>query len=323
MSDKNNVPKQAYDTYSISVKKTNYFRIIFTDDKEQNSFHIDYQIRKTESAKIWLNCLQNAVRSGFSENDRFYNFPNHPRSNLGLMCSKLSKIIDDLNKVQPNLKIPYLDLADLKTSLQVLHLNFADSHLVLKSIDEKNVKLWRDFNTCIHAIEDLLLTSSTYLENLGLKTSRVVFTFNDPQTVEIPQSCYEDFCLNYQFGTAYINYSQVGKHFWEMYLTKDDLVIDAHIRPHRFFSADTYLWFGPTLGHDFEARIKQNMQTWFLERKERFNKLGFFWGDPKLAIGYVPVADMVEKISTLVGIKEFQSKLSEFTRIKNIEFFEA
>ncbi len=34
------------------------------------------------------------------------------------------------------------------------------------------------------------------------------------------------------------------------------------------------------------------LKEWFEERKDRFERLGLFWGDPRLAIGWLPVADL-------------------------------
>lgn len=37
------------------------------------------------------------------------------------------------------------------------------------------------------------------------------------------------------------------RHFYEMFSTNDDQLADEHIRPARFISANTNLWFSPPL----------------------------------------------------------------------------
>jgi len=285
----------------------------------QETLSLNYHVRQNAASEIWLNCLQQAIPTGFSENDRFCNLPNHPRSDITYLIQNLKKIIQQINQLEPERKIPNLDESDLKNSLNYLHLNFAHSHLVEKTIHSGNLNLMRDFNSTIHAIEDNMGSRSQFFQDLKILPARLVMTFNNSFKVDIPADCYKDYAIMYSFGTAYINYSQVGKQIFEMYLNQDDQLADEHIQPARYFSADTFFWFGPNLGHSFEMTIKKNLHTWFKQRENRFDSLGLKWSDPRLSLGQVAVADLTEKFDQTYKIIEFQNKLSKFDFIKKIE----
>lgn len=81
-----------------------------------------------------------------------------------------------------------------------------------------------------------------------------------------------------------------------MYLTADDQLQDEHIQPARYFSADLSMWFGPDLHKNKEKKVHETLALWFNQRSVRFNRLGFFWEDPKLSLGHVPVSDLIENI---------------------------
>ena len=279
---------------------------------------IDFSIHTKKSAQIWASCLQKAIPSGFRENDRFDNFPQHPRGDLKNLIAAFEKVSLVLEDMHPELDFPKLDQSNLQQSINYLHHSFAHSHLVTNKINEKNKEAWQEYNTLLHAMEGAM--SNAYYSNLGfLSLSSIIITFKDQQKVEIPEDCYKDFVLPKQFGTVYINYAQVGRHFQELYHSQDQHLDDSHIQPYRFIAADTYLWFGPTAGHFVEKDLWPKMKEWFEKYKERFNRLGFYWGDPKLAIGAIPVAQLSEPLYSIDEIKPFVENLSRFNKVTKVE----
>lgn len=199
------------------------------------TFILEYQIRQGASAEIWKNSLENAIPEGFSENDRFYNFPGHTKDDLDTLIQDLKNVTVEINRIESHRQIPDLDQSDLRNSLNYLHLNFAHSHLVEQSINANNVTLMRDFNRIIHAIESYFNGRTKYYEEVGIPPCSIVMTFKNSFRTPIPEDCYQEYTLSYTFGTAYFNYAQVGKQIAEMYQNMDDLLEDEHIQPASFF----------------------------------------------------------------------------------------
>ncbi len=271
-------------------------------------------MRNTAAAQLWANCISSATKDGLCETNRFYHFPN--QESLGDYLSRLMLIIEKLKRHHPTLDFPEIDLDNIQKSVNNLHFNFAHSHHVTKLVNEINHDDWRVFNVLLHAIEFSLMTTGSK-QMTGLETSRIVFTWNSAHKVLIPDECYDDFFLGYDFGTVYANYSQIGRHFVEMFFSGDDSLADEHIEPSRFISADTSIWLGPTTGHYYTKDLNRRIEIWFEKRKERFNRLGYFWNDKKLALGRIPVARLTDLLYTKKEIEEFVEKVSRFNIVES------
>lgn len=287
-------------------------------DKLNNTIDLNFQIRNTLSAQIWAKSLNLAEPEGLRETKRFYNFPEQDCSKLDHLLNLLTKIIKDLNLIHPELIFPSIDRDQLQESVNNLHFNFAHSHHVTNMITVVNSASWGEFNIVLHNIE-AVLSNELSLNRTELNNSRIVFTWNNSHKSIIPEECYRDFSLSYEFGTVYANYSQVGRHFYEMFRSQDDQLADEHIQPFRYISADTNIWFGPTSGHAFEKSNIDQIKSWFENRQSRFNRLGYFWGDPKLALGQIPVARLEEPVVSIIDVQNFMNNLANYSKVINVK----
>lgn len=291
---------------------------VFLANSSNEEFKLTYQIRPDEFGQIWADCLRKALGSGLREHNRLYGFNPAPQTEIEKLFVWMDSLITDLNKIQPELRMPLLDHSDLNASLNNLHTNFADSHLVTSQLTDKNMKLWSEFNMVLHMIESFLQHQSS-LSKSNFPLSRIVFTWNDPQRVEILPDQYEEFDLEQTFGTAYFCYSQVGIQIFEIYLAKDATVPHAHIQPARYFSADTVLWFGAEMGHASKVHVKKGMQGWFEEHFDLKKILGLEWGDKRLSIGQVPVGRLVNLPYSDSERKALIQKISKFETVSRVE----
>lgn len=296
------------------------FTVELANDSSK-TFILNYQIRATPAAQLWANCLERASSSGLRESQRFQNFPHGPDSKIDNLIARLQMLISELQQLHPELEFPPLDYSDLQNSVNALHFNFAHGHNVTRIIGLTNSKIWSDFNNCIHEIESALL-NQTLARNSSLTNARVVMTFNSPFKIPVPAECYQDFSLSREFGVAYVNYAQVGRHFLEMFLSKDDSLADEHIQPYRFISADTNLSFGPTLGHIKIKSLETEIKDWFEHHKTRFNRLGYFWDDPQIALGHLPVARLAEPLYSIKEIQRFVKHVAQFNRVQSAQVFD-
>lgn len=291
--------------------------LVLLSNERDEAIELNYQIMNTESAQIWANCIYAAKEDGLREANRFYNFPGQDRADIDYMIAKLEKTTKLLSSFHPDLDFPTLDRTNLQRSVNELHFNFAHSHHVTNKINDFNRDAWSDFNVLLHAIE-VYIGNKISLEYTGLCASRIVFTWNSPNRLDIPDQCYDDFVIDYSFGTAYVNYCQVGRHFYEIFRAKDSQLADEHIQPYRYISANSMLYFGPSTGHAFAKSMYEQMGIWFSNNRERFDRLGFNWGDPKLAIGQIPVASLCEPLYSQKKISSFVTFLATFTKVSKV-----
>jgi hypothetical protein len=281
-------------------------------------FELEYEIRDHLSAQIWAGCIARAHKSGLNEKNRFANFPTQAGSEIDNLIEALEHNLNGLRETHPKLVFPKIDLKDLQGSVNTLHTQFAHRHEDGDLENDYTKNLWREFNVLLHAVEAVLESKSITKYSGGLGITFGIFTWNNPELIEIPEESFADFEIGKHFGVAYINYAHVGRHLLEMYYSKDDQLADTHIVPASQMSADTMLWFGPTDGHYTSQSLIEKLRIWFEERAKRFEKLGLYWGDPKLALGYIPVARLKQQFYTSEEAAAFVEKIAKFDTFADV-----
>jgi hypothetical protein len=294
--------------------------VLSLENMRGENLRLEYRIRPSLSAQAWASEVVLAAAAGIREKNRFYNFPGHDLARLETLVGELGLVIERLKQLMPNLQIPILRRASLQASINELHREFAHSHRIAKSITPANQAIWDRFNVLLHQIESVLNEQTAPKQ--PLPRARIVVTFNQPCAVPIQENSYEDFRLSEQFGTAYVNYAHVGRHFAEVFYADDDGIPDEHIQPQRNLSADTSFWFGPTHRDDYEARHREEICRWFNARRERFAKLGHLWGDPKLALGLIPVADLLNPPTSMEEAVELIRNIANYPSVRDFTIVE-
>ena len=153
-------------------------------------------------------------------------------------------------------------------------------------LDEPDtLTLLRKFNTLIHHIESI----SRY------PVPSFQFACADAG-VDFEPEWYELFTPFKRKGEMYMHYPHVGKHFVELYLDQDhDVLPEQIVLTHKvantfsFWCHDTPL---PSMDESW-----QKLETFFNKIK---HKLPYKWGDPKLAIGYIPIGKYIGDIENRI-----------------------
>ena len=122
------------------------------------------------------------------------------------------------------------------------------------------------------------------------------YMFGDPNAkMELFPADYEHFTLTREFGTLYINYSHVGKHFAEVVYSNDYDIKKEQYRPQEYARPSFMCWLGDDLteGELREFKVKiENARQMLQERLELPEK-----GDPALRCGYIPFAKLKMNIN--------------------------
>lgn len=106
---------------------------------------------------------------------------------------------------------------------------------------------------------------------------------------------YEQFTLTREFGTLYINYAHVGKHFAEIVFSNDFDIKKEQYRPQDYARPSFMCWLGEDLDksslREFNVRIENARKI--LQKKLDLPEKG----DPSLRVGYIPFAKLKTNIN--------------------------
>tara|TARA_B100001109_G_C18629015_1_gene365117 strand:- start:224 stop:664 length:441 start_codon:yes stop_codon:yes gene_type:complete len=119
---------------------------------------------------------------------------------------------------------------------------------------------------------------------------------DDNAKMELFPADYEEFTLTREFGTLYINYSHVGKHFAEIVFSNDFDIKKEQYRPQEYARPSFMCWLGDNLTQsglsEFNVRV-ENARQMLQERLDLPEK-----GDPALRCGYIPFAKLKTRINS-------------------------
>lgn len=191
---------------------------------------------------------------------------------------KLQCIVD---KLKTRIPLEYDDILDTNK----LHTEFPKYNDLYYSDDEVR-PLLQKFNTLIHHIEQMDRFSHPAFQ----------FACYD-EGIDFEDSWYNEFCPYKRKGEMYMHYPHVGKHYLEIFMDKDyNVPEDQIVLTHKVANTFSF-WCGETLVR--EGDRAKNLFSDLAEFHEKIAaKIPYDWGDPRLAIGYVPIGMFVGDIDT-------------------------
>jgi hypothetical protein len=156
-------------------------------------------------------------------------------------------------------------------------------------------------NGHLHGLEIVSVNKKSNLKG------SVWFALPDTKKFDIPEESFKSFTLEKKFGYCYANYPHVGTHIFEMFCSNDTDAKDEDVLPMHKISGDSYLWFGK----DYKklSALFRWILIWRWFYKNKIDKIvNMKWGDPHLAIGWLPVAKITNKISKeeLIGLRRLE-----------------
>ena len=258
--------------------------VTFTLQKSDGTtIDLEYVPFENSHSKLWVQGIENSNSIQWGE--RVYNLGNreHEIQNAIAVCNRT---IDTINLTH-SLTIPIVTIDNLQHDINFAHTFFVDSN---------RDPLWSDLNWQLHGIEILERGKNKKLQG------QIFLELKDKEHYVIPDESFKYFTTGKTFGYCYANYSHVGRHILEMYNARDEEAHDEHVIPMHKISGSSYLWFGNTTNWFYNQVQMFKIKQWFL--KNKINEIiGMEWGNPKLAIGWLPVAKLKNKldVTSLIG----------------------
>ena len=255
--------------------------------------HLGKNADLTLSYKLYDNSVSQLFYQRMSSQDNnvvsrteFYNF-GETKEQVESELLEISNKLKDLGLINDT----------SQENLNILHENFPRLHA---EHDGETRELLRMFNYQIHHLEDI---------DRGYNSKRFLFTCEDDQGVELPDEAYPMFTPTKTFGTLYMNYPHVGKHFLELFGDNDINIPQEQIQLTHKMCNTVYCWLGEdkfSNQHDLDNL----MLSMFMFYRQIQHKIPYAWKDPKLAIGYLPLGELIDMdidISTVAKHKYVHS----------------
>lgn len=292
------------------------FSIVFLNSNMEE-YTLAYKVYDTAIALKWFRCLKYQVEnrgSTAAEPDRMYNFPDNVWTEDKIV-NELNACIEEINgREKVIIHTAYVGMP--QEQLNHLHVYFE----TLRGGTLSPAEYWlRANNTEQHALERynvIIHRAENYYNNRNKNSyfPRLVFRFNDRKRYELSNDNYQHFTLHRKFGEVYINYCEVGKPLYDVFKDGDDLVSEDNIRPLKWYSPDFTAYFRDRREASVNTFL-QAMNEWWDKNESYLLALGFTKGDPKNAIGNIPVAMLESELSN----EKIVSDLCVFNKMSRVE----
>ena len=255
---------------------------------------LTFTLRTNTVTEKWINQVLLAQKQySIDHPGRFYGF----RSIEELRQQSLDQInecIRVINNFEP-LVDRYLTTVDDQDTLNYLHHIFETYHGLL---DQQTHDVWlrapkevqralADLNIEVHRCESV---------SQGAMPRHVVTYYGLPKTQQLNDDEYIYFTDDYQFGSVYLNYVEIGKTLEDLAVDNDQYIGSDAFRPFRHYSAD----FNVKFWHSDDRQLWDKHVTikkYYDDNKSFFQEKNLYWGHPYLRPGSVPLADL-DKISS-------------------------
>jgi hypothetical protein len=249
-----------------------------------------YRAFDNEHSKIWLDGIRDFCSSGLllDDRDRVYNLQDYQTA-IQRSIDNCNKTITDLNKVH-SLSIPWVHLETFQTDINNIHSYFVEYGRRVANIDTTR---WGELNHQLHGIE--IIERSKHKNKQG----QIFIDWPNKQLYNMPTSALDYFTTKKVFGYCYANYPHLGRHLYEMFLANDsELHNNDDFVPMSKISGCSYLWFGNTTPWVYVTKHRYQIWKWF--HKNKIDQVvGMEWKDPKLAIGWLPVAKITQSVKRI------------------------
>jgi len=271
--------------------------ITYCDPNNHNDkLKLKYALRDTNIAKKWLQRVLLAQELKYTIDDptRFYGFDSKEKQENDALQS-INSLIDKLEnfwKIPINKRLNNINDQD---TLNFLHHIFEINHGLYnqKKLNPQFQKHISQLNILVHRCENI---------TRGVFPNHVVTYFNLPRTEKLENEDFKYFVPNIEFGTVYLNYTEIGKTLFDLMVDNDQYIDATAFKPWEHFSADFVVHFHSTT----YKNLTDELRDYYLLHQDFFESLGYNWDILSRSIGNIPVADLVTDVDVLTLIKSRQ-----------------
>lgn len=237
---------------------------------ENKEYKIEYELYDNPTVRLIYDRLKTV--SAVVDNKQLSGFRNE-----SVIQSDLKNIVNKLNSLGFSIEYTPEDL-------NKLHTNFPEN-LQRYEHDTEISHALSLFNNLIHDLETANTGSAKNWVLHGLDAGEPLLD-ESYSMFELPQS-----------GKLYMNYPHVGKHFLELFMDQDFDCPEEQIVLTNRYNASLVQFFSDR-SYSFEE-AEPFLKDFYDKVKD---KMKYSWGDDRLAIGYLPIGDMINDVNEVQGI---------------------
>ena len=261
----------------------------------------------TPLARDWIDALKILLHKNYSleKNFCFMGFPDGARS-LEYLCGELNKAVDQINRSELNYhihdRVTPVELMQDKTILNQVHNHFeilqgTVNHLsdYYRQADYETKYAIRQLNTVCHELESLVLSKlrqQTAPE--WVRLSQINTWLNAPRypLQDQHRNDWNIKCYDRHLGEVYMHWAQIGKTLFEVYRDEGapeltDTVCEA-ITHLEYYSGEFDIEWGNDIRYDQHDCWQFEVDGFYAWLEAN----GFDYRDPKLSLGYFPIASV-------------------------------
>ena len=263
--------------------------VVFTlENLDKSTIDLEYKPFDFEHSKLWLKGIEEFLDSGnlLTDTDRLFNF-NPARADLQKDVDACNDLIDKINMDLDSIfYIPHIRFDHIQEDVNHVHTNFVESDREAEYTKRVDKEDWYNFNGLLHGLETKLRRTHSK------EPQGQIFVELYGTRWDLPKDAYQHFTLKNTFGYCYANYAHVGRHIEEVFYARDSGIDNSHITPMSKISGSSRLWLGDTTPDGIVNYKLEQIQKWF-DQNFIEKRIGIRWGDPRLAIGWLPVAELI------------------------------
>ncbi len=260
--------------------------------KDRSTLDLVYDLFNYEHSKLWFKSLKDScdLKIPLVDTDRVYNFNPLTESCINSI-SNCNKVIENINSQLQDIQIPFVTEEYLQEDVNYIHTHFVDSDRSVEYTKTCDPLLWSALNAHLHGLEAIARR-----KNFKEPQGQIFIEIPYREQYDLPDNSYEYFTVKKTFGYCYANYPHVGRHIYEMFQSEDNNIDNEHIVPMHQIAGSLHLWFGKTTSDIVTNKRLESIEYWFKKNNIK-NKIKMEWGDPKLAIGWLPVAKLKNDVT--------------------------
>lgn len=288
-------------------------KIVITLTNGQSDYDLEFGLLEHSITHRWLKHLQLFIQAGQPWDDlyRFYNFPNtqYPET---VVAKHLRALLAVINDYAPEIVNREIGITITQDDLNYLHHIFEVYHGLYDTQDQNN--FFKSAPLAVQkALGDLNIWIHRY-ESLG-RLPRFVATWkHKPYREELVESDFELFSLKEEWGDLRLNYCEVGKTLYDFWNDKDVYIAPEAFKPLHHFCFDFTVRFTEKTVNEY-SDIENQIWNYFDQHSEFFANLGYKQHDPKLSLGAITIAKLINNEPKHAIIE----KISQHQCFKNIK----
>jgi hypothetical protein len=269
-----------------------------------DTFTLQYRLRDNSIVPKWCQRVEQAQNKyTIDAPGRFYGFGSI-QEQIKDAIEQINNCIKTINKFESIIDRKLKDINDQDT-LNYLHHIFEVYHGLL---DQQTHEFWKrapkevqlalaDLNVLVHRCESV---------QRGASPRHVVTYYGLPKTKTLDLDDYKHFTDDYQFGTVYLNYVEIGKTLEDLAEDNDQYIADEAFKPFQHYSADFNVKFWSEDHRQlYQKHVK--IKHYYDTNKKFFDQQGLYWGHAYLQNGSIPLADLQYTGNRKELLKELES----------------